>query len=404
MLGNQDFDWSVYTDGYNGGNKLIPNNRINGVNKHIKCFSREIYAQQLMDIYNNQSVTFVKKDLNTGDNVRIVNISNINTENNTIDIELEGGLTVTIDLLREKRFIQLFGSRTLEEFCELIKDKDAAKTFLLNDIKAYVSESFPTLKVSLWQGHINGLKEEFMRQISEPTMAYTAKILSTNRGGFFVEVQGVEAFMPGSLAAPNKITDFYSYVGREVMVMIEDFLPEINSFIVSHKKFLQHITPIKIKELDVTAKFNGVVTGCSKYGIFVEFNEYFTGLLHTSKMNDEIKRQFSNGNIKADDVIEFYIDEITKDNKIILTSESPNEKLEKLNAFILNSKDKILTSRIQAITSFGIIVGVENVSGVIPIKNVPKKLLSTYKQGDNLNVVLKECINDNLIFNLPKIH
>ena len=394
------FNWEMYEDGYNGNTKLIPNKTINGNTDKNKCFSREPYAQKLFDIYTEQNTDLIKKDLNKGDVVAITDIFNVKDQ--FIDIEVAGGLTVTIDLAREKKFIQVFGYTSPKQFTDAIREPGAIKNFLNRGLNACILESSPSVKISLWQGHLKAVRDEFMEQISNPTKAYNAKVIQANKGGFFVEVQGIEAFMPGSLAAPNKIIDFQSYIGKEIVVMVEDFLKEMNSFIVSHKKYLAHILPIKTQELDLSKKYIGNVTGCSKYGIFIEW-EIFTGLLHTSKMDAETKIQFNARNIKPGDPIEFFISEITKDLRIILTKESPEEKLNKIQNFIVDSKDKIVESSVAAVMNFGVIVNVGEINGLIPIREFKKNkiMANNFVSGDKINVMFDEYKDERLVFKLP---
>ena len=214
----------------------------------------------------------------------------------------------------------------------------------------------------------------------------------------------MRAFMPGSLAAPNKIVDFQSYIGREVIVMVEDFLREIDSFIVSHKKYLAHVLPTRIRELDLSKKYAGTVTGCSKYGTFVEFEEIFTGLLHMSKMDAETRSQFDVRSIKPGDAIEFYISEITKDNRIILTKENPEDKLNKIQGFIVESKDRVLESTIVATLGFGIIVSFGNdITGLVPVREFKRNRITISKLtvGDKIRVLFDEYRDERLIFRLP---
>jgi ribosomal protein S1 len=317
-------------------------------------------------------------------------------------IELMGGLTVEIDLGREKRFIQLFGYETIDEFVGILQKKENVEKFVSQGLLAYVIESTPTLKISLWQGHLIKIREEFMQEIESPSKAYVCKIYEANKGGFFVEVQGVDAFMPGSLAAPNKIIDFQSYVGKEVIVMIEDYLQDMNSFIVSHKKYIEHVLPKKIKELDLMKKYEGTITGTSKYGIFVEFEEIFTGLLHTSKMDEETFLNFKKRLYKPGEQIQFYINEITKDNRIILTEEDPEEKKKKFNDFVNENKDKVVEGEVAAIMNFGIIVNVGEMSGLVPNKEFRKRKVSVknFVVGDKLKIVLSDFKDEKLVFNL----
>jgi len=397
----EQFDWSKYDKDYKGGNHLIPNENIKGQDKKTKCFSREHYAQELFDILNSSDSKIIKKDLVKGDCVSIVNIHNIRDDKATI--ELLGGLTVDIDLSREKKFIQLFGYNTIDEFIVMIQQKEYLEKFIEQGLLAFVIESSPTLKISLWQGHLKKVREEFMKEIETPSKAYVAKILEANKGGYFVEVQGMEAFMPGSLAAPNKIVDFYSLVGKEVIVMIEDFLAEISSFIVSHKKYIEYILPTKLSELSLEKEYEGSVTGCSKYGIFIEFADIFTGLLHNSKMKNETLNKFKNFEYKPGDKMKFFISEISKDNRIILTEESPIEKKEKISKFVEENKDKVIEGEVAAVMDFGIIVNVGGgLAGLIPNKEFKIRKISTrnFIIGDKLKIRILDVKDDKLVFRL----
>ena len=394
----EDFNWKKYENW--DGIGLRVNEKVKGQDGKTRVYSHEPYAQQMFDLYNNQTHKFIRKDLERGDVVPIVEISFIDDSGKML-VEILGGLTIDVDLGREKRFIQIYGFDTIHEFLAALDTKEKRKQFVDIGLYAYVVESSPTVKVSLWQGHIKKIKEEFMEQISSPSKAYMAKIIQANRGGFFVEVQGVEAFMPGSLAAPNKIIDFGSYVGKEVIVMVEDFLQDMNSFIVSHKKYIEHVLPQKIAELSLSQKYSGSVTGTSKYGIFAEFNDIFTGLLHKSKMKEDTYHKFRDRQYNPGDPLEFYISEITKDNRIILTEESPEEKREKILKFVEKYDNKPIDAEVAAIMSFGLIVNVEDLSGVVPNKEFRKAHTSpkNFVMGDKMKLKLFEIKEgDKLVF------
>lgn len=393
-----DFNWEKY-ENWNGTGLKV-NDDIIGQGPKDKVFCHEHYAQKMFDFYNNHPNKFVRKDLEKGDIVPIMDIYLPDDRGNML-IEILGGLTIEVDLNREKRFIQLFGFSKVDEFIEAVKTPEQREKFIQEGLFAYVIESTPSLKISLWQGYIKKIKDEFMEQISAPSKAYMAKILEANRGGFFVEVQGVEAFMPGSLAAPNKIRDFQSYVGKEVIVMIEDFLQDMNSFIVSHKKYIDHILPKKIAELSLENLCEGNITGTSKYGIFVEFDEIFTGLLHKSKMKPETYHKFKNREYAPGDPIKFFIGEITKDNRIILTEESPEEKRNKIREFVEKYDNKPIPAEAAAIMNFGIIANADGLSGVVPNKEFKKAHTSpkNFIMGDKMTLKLHEIKDgDKLIF------
>ena len=78
----------------------------------------------------------------------------------------------------------------------------------------------------------------------------------------------------------------------------------------------------KIQELDLTKKYKGYVTGTSDFGVFVEWEEVYTGLIH--------KTEFSEDNsitgVNPGDEIEFYVKEIKDNNRLTLTLEKPLER------------------------------------------------------------------------------
>jgi hypothetical protein len=401
---NDEFNWDIYKNGYTGATRLIPNCDIIGSDSKTKCFSREPYAQRSFDIYSGQNSKIFKKDLVKGECVPIKDITDVRAA--TMNIELAGGVSVLIDLNREKRFLQAFGHSDVSEFVAELSSREQINSFLAQNLQAYVIESSPALKVSIWQGYLMGIREEFMKQIETPSKAYTAKVIEANKGGFFVEVQGIEAFMPGSLAAPNKINDFQSYIGKEVIVMVEDFLQDMNSFIVSHKKYIEYILPQKIAEIDFKKHFTGNITGTSKYGIFIEFEGLLTGLLHVSKMKEETKQLFNASHFKPGMPFEFYVSEVTKDKRIICTEESPQDKLERVQKFILESSNKLLEAEIAAIMNFGIIVNVGEVAGLVPLREFKRNrmFINNFVVKDKLKVFFDEYRDEKLIFKLSDIH
>jgi len=395
---NEEFNWSSYDSSFKGGNRLVANTKIKGTTDHIKCFSREVYSQQLFDLINNDNFTIVKKDLERGDQVLVTAIKNV--VDSRVTVQLLSGFTLEVNFNDEKKLLQVFGYSDVKEFCDLLKNPDFAAGFVSNKLYVSIIESKPNLKFSLWQGYLNTLKTEFVQQISNPTKAYKAKIIDANRGGFFCEVQGIQAFMPGSLAAPNKIYDFNAMIGKEVIVMVEDYLNDMASFIVSHKKYLDYIIPIKIKELDLTKQHSGYVTGTSAYGIFVEFDEIFTGLLHTSKMHPETLEKFNAKEFKSGESIDFYISEISKYNRIILSEESYAEKMIRIYKWVLDNKDAEIDLKIVDYTKSGFIVEVDDIKGILPVKEFRKNKINEnlFKLGDRLKAKINNFEDEKITF------
>ena len=223
---------------------------------------------------------------------------------------------------------------------------------------------------------------------------------------FFVDILGIKAFLPGGLAAANKIIDFDEYIGKDVTVMIENYLKDTNIFIVSNKKYVKYILPKKIKELDKSKKYKGNVTGTTKYGIFIEWDDSsgddfkYTGLLHHTKMKEQTKTRFQQNDFKPGDEIDFWVDKITDDNRIILSEDDPDEYMEQINKFKEKYLNLAITGEVVSIKPFGIILKLEeNIIGMIPKKEL-KKQKKIYKIGEKINVIVDDIQNEKIFLRL----
>ena len=133
-----------------------------------------------------------------------------------------------------------------------------------------------------------------------------------------IEFEGVvlPGFMPNTLAGINKLYNPESIVGKTLELAIESFSREEGTYIVSRRKYLQTLIPKAIQELEYNQVYVGNVTGTTDFGVFVEFNDCLTGMIHKTNIHPDWSDKISQ--INAGVRIEFYIKEIIKD-KIILT-------------------------------------------------------------------------------------
>ena len=173
------------------------------------------------------------------------------------------------------------------------------------------------------RGSISSLYEtrahENLKSLEEG-QSVTAFIKSLNPAGYDVEIShgGVTlpAFMPNTLAGINKLYDVGSVIGRSFEVMIESFSEQEGTYIVSRRKYLQTLIPEAIKQLEHNYVYSGNVTGTTPFGVFVEFNECLTGMIHKANIDPDWQERLHE--IRPGTPIEFYVKEIIKD-KIILT-------------------------------------------------------------------------------------
>ena len=121
-------------------------------------------------------------------------------------------------------------------------------------------------------------------------------------------------------------------------------------------------------------------------------------------MNEETKNKFSNFLFKPGDKIKFYIEEISsKDNRIILTEENIQDKINKVHSFLLENKDKNMNAEIICILKYGMIVKInEFVNGMIPLDEFRKHKLNynDYNIGENIKVFTDHYDNNKIFFKL----
>jgi ribosomal protein S1 len=172
----------------------------------------------------------------------------------------------------------------------------------------------------LISGSISSLYESKARLSIDMSLPALAHIKSLSPAGYEIDIlhDGVTlpGFMPNTLAGINKLYDQSLIVGKTFEVMIESFSQEEGTYIVSRRKYLQTLIPSAVKKLEYGEVYTGHVTGTTPFGVFVEFNECLTGMIHKANVNPEWQEKLTS--ISPGFMIDFYIKEVIKD-KIILT-------------------------------------------------------------------------------------
>jgi ribosomal protein S1 len=294
----EDFNWDV-PNGFTVNQKVRTKDG-------SKVYCHEPYAQDVYDkMFDFMGDKAYTKDLITGNSYEC---EILRSNDEYCIAQTDSGQSIYIDLAKEIKDAKRLGISGLD-----FSVGTKVNTTVRNVMGTYYG--------SVVDGFINDMKIEFFEQIHKESLAYEARIKSVNKGGYLVDVQGIECFLPGSLAAANKITDFDSYVGKVIYVMIDGYVQHKGIFVVSYKKYLEKIMDQKIQELDLTKKYKGYVTGTSKFGVFVEWEDIYTGLIHKTEFENHVVEGF-----RAGDEIEFYVKEVKDDNRLTLTFGGPLEK------------------------------------------------------------------------------
>ena len=242
--------------------------------------------------------------------------------------------------------------------------------------------------------------KELIDSINMP-VAYNAKVEELVNGGYILNIDGIKVFMPGSLAGLNKLVDFNSLIGKELPVMVVNYSKDKNTIVVSHRQYLHSLVPNAIDDLKAAPnqQHTGFVTGCTQYGIFCEFNDCLTGMIHASDLTDDLKELHKQGLIKPGMEVDFYIKEIINNFKIILTQfykESPWE-----NADIKYKPLQVVTGKVLSIEEYGAFVEIEpGISGLLHVSELDK----TLKEGHSVNIRINKIdkVNKKVYLNTVK--
>lgn len=240
-------------------------------------------------------------------------------------------------------------------------------------------------KVFSIEGSISQLYEtrahETIKSLREED-SIVALIKELTPAGYNVELMYesiiLPGFMPNTLAGINKLVNSVSILGQTLPVMIESFSKEEGTYIVSRRKYLQSLIPTAIKELKSNTVYNGYVTGTTEFGVFVEFNDCLTGMIHKTNIDPEWQDKIKQ--IMPGYEIQFYIKEIIKDTKIILTQILRETLWDSIKT------GQILTGKIKDNKQFGTLVSLDDETIGLIHNSELEKAGKSYTAGQTVKV------------------
>ena len=350
------------------------------VPKGTKLMSTEDYTDDLMKLYELDDIDAKKLKMSEEANNYITQgeIVYIKTEKQIIDGEEE---EVKIEALVDI-------SKKSTAVCILQKEEkaivDQLEVGMMVDIKVKNSKQ-GTLYASISDAMDEVKRQEIYNAIGNKTVGFTGKVKELIHGGYWVEVGGVQCFMPGSLGGLNKLPNFEAIVGKELIVMPITYSKEKQTIVVSHREYLRTMIPTTVENLreNIKEHVTGFVTGTTKFGIFAEFNECLTGLIPKNELDEATLNKFENRDIKAGDEINFWSKEIISDKKIILSQLGP--KIDLWDGIDEKYKPMMITKgKVTKVTKYGAFVELEKgISGLIHKTKLKDTELS---KGDEIDV------------------
>tara|TARA_R110002096_G_scaffold287175_4_gene480851 strand:- start:102 stop:1319 length:1218 start_codon:yes stop_codon:yes gene_type:complete len=356
---NPDFDWDAYEATCPKSSRTT--NKNIKTPRGVKLYSKEPYAAEMLAAYEGDF-----KDNNriekcdVGENHTGV-VEHIDLKWSTINVGYRD--SVYVDITKES-----------ESSRELLKP---GNTVSVQIIESKGSKDGKYILGSVEAGVKKAIFAEILESVSGNT-AYKGTVKSIiPGGGYIVSIQGVDCFMPGSLAGINKLHDFESILEMEMYVVPMNFSQDRGTIVVSHREYLKAMIPSKIEEIkqyEHGTLVKGTVTGSAKYGVFCEFNECLTGMIHANDLDEETTKRHISREILPGEEIEFFIKKVISDNKITLSQNPMEPMIDPWKGASEKFKTPIeVIGKIKAIKGYGIFVDIgEGLVGLLHVSEFPE--------------------------------
>ena len=222
----------------------------------------------------------------------------------------------------------------------------------------------------------------------------TGKVVDKTKGGLKVDLNGIEAFLPGSQVDSRPIRSLDSYVGQDIEAKIIKFSRRRNNIVLSRKV----ITDVEINaqkaetlsHLEVGYIVEGVIKNLTEYGAFVDIGG-IDGLLHVTDMSWG-RLQNPGDSFKVGEHIQVKVLKLDREKeKVSLGYKQlqPDPWSTVIEMYPVNSKVK---GKVSSVTEYGIFVELEpGVEGLVHVSEIswskrganPKRM---FHKGDEVEV------------------
>jgi small subunit ribosomal protein S1 len=119
-------------------------------------------------------------------------------------------------------------------------------------------------------------------------MTVEARVISTNKGGLEVDINGIRGFMPISQIEMFRVENVETYVNQRVLCLVTEVDPVERNLVVSHRALLEREREESAAKLWVELAEGqireGIVRSVRDFGAFVDLGGA-DGLLHVSEMS-----------------------------------------------------------------------------------------------------------------------
>ena len=239
----------------------------------------------------------------------------------------------------------------------------------------------------------NLLKEHYKEK--KPLIAHVKESIPA---GFMLDIEmkniNITAFMPNTLAGVNRLTEAQSndLLGKDIYVMLETLQQEKGVYVVSRKKYLRSLIPEAIQQLKEDRKldepkvYTGTVTGSKDFGVFIEFNECLTTMIHKVNIHEEWRDRLTE--IIPGTQIDFYVRDLLKGDKIIATQILRESLWDTIRV------GQVKEGIVRKVANFGVLVSLDDETTGLIQRTYIERHNKTLNKGDKVNVKIVSVIKD----------
>ena len=222
----------------------------------------------------------------------------------------------------------------------------------------------------------------------------TGRIIDKTKGGLRVDLDGIEAFLPGSQIDSRPIRSLDSYIGQDIEAKIIKFSRRRNNIVLSRKVITDLVIneqkSATLNQIDVGFVVEGTIKNLTEYGAFVDIGG-IDGLLHVTDMSWG-RLQNPGDQFKVNDHIQVKVLKLDREKeKVSLGYKQllPDPWSTVVEVYLVNSK---ITGKVSSVTEYGIFVELEpGVEGLVHVSEIswskrsanPKRM---FHRGDDVEV------------------
>ncbi|MDX1905533.1 MAG: 30S ribosomal protein S1 [Bacteroidia bacterium] len=129
---------------------------------------------------------------------------------------------------------------------------------------------------------------EMINDSMDKDLILNGVIMRRTKGGFVIDIQGIEAFLPGSQIDVKPVRDFDAYVGRTMEFKVVKINHAYENVVVSHKILIEAKLEEQRREilqnLEKGQVLEGTVKNMTSFGVFIDLGGV-DGLLHITDIS-----------------------------------------------------------------------------------------------------------------------